>query len=166
VIDELVFVIETDNFPAVVNGYGVMADGPRVEVSATMPRSLFRQVFCFASRPSGRMGFHMVDCTGSESHLRNSQPQPSLCATLNIEFPFRESSLPCFGLQYIEPELREATMRSRKRKRVPYSVSNSDGHPGELHAHSLSSDGGSIEAMGKRLWTAVMIYRITDTRRV
>ncbi|HEV8147461.1 MAG TPA: PHP domain-containing protein [Bryobacteraceae bacterium] len=157
VIDELAFVIQTDDFPAVVSRlqrYG----GRTPLVSSAKDHALF-------SLPSGLLlriqlasaedwGFRMIACTGSELHLRKlSSVAGNLFQSKSTveSFPTESALYRKFGLDYIEPELREGhdEVDRAANGTLPVLVTASD-ILGELHAHSTSSDGGnSIEEMAQ-----------------
>src|SRR5579883_1725249 len=153
VIEELVFVIETDDFPGVVarmQRYGGRT--PLLQLQAQMA------LFALSSGIRLRLqratkkdwGFHMVACTGSRAHLRKitavTGPFRQLKADL---FPTETALYHKFGLSVIDPELREGRdeVRQAKSNQLPKLVTRPD-FRGDLHAHTLASDGSdSIEAM-------------------
>jgi DNA polymerase (family X) len=151
VIDELVFVIETDNLPAVVERmkrYGGRT--PMVEVGAKQASFALSSGILLRLQvaAANQWGFHMVACTGSKSHLRKlAAATVSLREMKRADFCSEKDLYHHFGLQYIEPELREGNDEIEKAKAgtLPRLVTAKDIR-GELHAHSLSSDGSdSIE---------------------
>ena len=155
VIDELVFVIGTDNFPAVVERvrrYGgrtpMIVLGTDHALFALSSGVLLR----LQVAPTKKWGFHMLACTGSELHLKKLTTATGPLLTLKrANFSSEKALYRRFGLQYIEPELREGYDEIEKAKAgtLPRLVTAQDIR-GELHAHSLSSDGvDSIEDMAK-----------------
>ena len=154
VVDELAFLIRTDDFPSVVQRmqrYGGRT--PLLESSAG------RAVFALAAGITLRLracspsdwGLSLITETGSEAHLEKLEvvtgKVTSYCgkAALPTETAFYHE----FGLTCIEPELREGhdEIERARRGTLPALVTMKDVR-GELHAHSTSSDGShSIEQM-------------------
>jgi DNA polymerase (family 10) len=97
-------------------------------------------------------GFLMAACTGSKAHLKNLSSATRPLRELKREgFASEKVLYRRFGLQYIEPELREGFDEVERAKvgTLPRLVTAKDIR-GELHAHSLSSDGvDSIEDMAE-----------------
>jgi DNA polymerase (family X) len=97
-------------------------------------------------------GFHLVACTGSKTHLRKLTAATAPVPELRRDgFTSEKTLYRRFGLQYIEPELRDAydEIEQAKTGTLPRLVTAKDIR-GELHAHSLSSDGvDSIEDMAQ-----------------
>lgn len=155
VIEELVFVVGTDDFPNVIERmqrYGGRT--PLVEVSAdhasfALSSGILLRLQLAADRD---WGFHMAACTGSKAHLKNLSSATRPLRELKREgFASEKVLYRRFGLQYIEPELREGhdEVERAKADTLPRLVTVKDIR-GELHAHSLSSDGGdSIEDMAE-----------------
>ena len=153
VIEELVFVVETDDFPSVVDRlqrYGGRT--PLVDVG------LDRASFALSSgillrlqlAKSKDWGFHLTICTGSKAYLKKlAAVTGPLREWKDAGFASEKSLYRRFGLQYIEPELREGRdeVERAKARTLPRLVTAEDIR-GELHAHSLSSDGvDSIDDM-------------------
>jgi DNA polymerase (family 10) len=155
VIEELVFVVGTDDFPNVIERlqrYGGRT--PLVEVSAdhasfALSSGILLRLQLAADRD---WGFHMAACTGSKAHLKNLSSATRPLRELKREgFASEKVLYRRFGLQYIEPELREGhdEVERAKADTLPRLVTVKDIR-GELHAHSLSSDGvDSIEDMAE-----------------
>jgi DNA polymerase (family 10) len=154
VIEELVFIIETDNFPGVISRlerYG----GRTPLLSATRDAASFAlssgvTLRIHTASPEN-WGAALVLCTGSKTHLRKLAAVKGRMATLESKgpFPTEEALYANFGLSFIEPELREGyeEVKQAARKTLPVLVTIKDIR-GELHAHSTSSDGSnSIEQM-------------------
>ena len=96
-------------------------------------------------------GLQMVACTGSKAHLKNLTAVTGSLRELKTSFPTEEALYRKFGLQYIEPELREGydEVERAAKNDLPTLVTAKDLR-GDLHAHSTSSDGSdSIEDMAE-----------------
>jgi DNA polymerase (family 10) len=153
VIEELVFVIETDDFPAVV-GRMQRYGGRTPLLSSGEDHALFSLSSGILLRlqlaGEDDWGFHMAVCTGSKAHLRKLTAVTGPLRDLKSRTCKSEAALYCkYGLRYIEPELREGhdEVVWAKTGTLPVLVTPNDMR-GDLHAHSTSSDGGhSIEAM-------------------
>ena len=151
VIEELSFVVETDDFPSVISklkGYG----GGMPLLSSTKNGALFALssgVFLrIHAATEANWGLALIACTGSKAHLRKLTAVTGSLKTLS---PFASESAfyENVGLQFIEPELREGhdEVQLAKAGNLPTLVTVKDIR-GELHAHSTSSDGSaSIEQM-------------------
>jgi DNA polymerase (family 10) len=154
VVDELVFVIETDDFPGVaaqLERYG----GRTPLLSISKDEALYAlssgvTLRVHVSTP-GDWGVQMVACTGSKTHVRKLAGLAGSFQSLKDrgEFPTEAALYERLGLRYIEPELREGhdEIERAQEGRLPVLVTAADLH-GDLHAHSTSSDGSdSIEDM-------------------
>lgn len=152
VIEELVFVVETEDFPAVVTRlqrYGgrtpLVSVGKDNAVFALSSGILLR--IQLASKDN--WGSQMVVCTGSKAHLKKLTTITGPLREQSRSFASEQAFYENFGLEYIEPELRDGhdeVERARKNT-LPTLVTAKDVR-GELHAHSISSDGSdSIEDM-------------------
>ena len=96
-------------------------------------------------------GFQMVACTGSKAHLKKLTEVMGSLRGLEGSFDSEQAIYRKFGLQYIEPELREGNdeVERAAKNALPILVTAKD-IKGELHAHSTSSDGSdSIEDMAE-----------------
>lgn len=153
VIEELVFVIESDDFAAVVarmQRYG----GRTPLISSENDSALFSLSSGILLRlqlaPKRDWGYHMVACTGSKAHLTKLTAVCGALHSLKSEHFESESALyRDHGLRYIEPELREGQdeVGRAEADTLPSLVTLTDIR-GDLHAHSTSSDGSnSIEEM-------------------
>jgi len=151
VIEELVFVIETANLPAVVarmQRYG----GRTPLVSSTKDHAVFSlsSGLLLRLQLAGKndWGFHMVACTGSKAHLKKLAVATGPLRDLKSETFKSEAALyRKYGLSYIEPELREGhdEVTRAKAGTLPVLVTAQEIR-GDLHTHSMSSDGvDSIE---------------------
>ena len=155
VIEELVFVIETDDFPNVVErlqrygGRTPLVDSGADHASFALSSGILLRL---QLAPDKDWGFHMVTCTGSKAHLKKLTAVTEPLRDLKrAGFASEKSLYRRFGLQYIEPELREGhdEVERAKAGTLPRLVTAKDIR-GELHAHSLSSDGvDSIEDMAE-----------------
>jgi DNA polymerase (family 10) len=151
VIEEIAFVVQTEDFPAVLRKmerYG----GRTLLLESTTHLARFALSSGIELRlrhaGPGEAGSCLIAETGSEAHLRQLE---AVTGDWNVRGPFStEAALyGAFGLSYIEPELREGydeVERARLRT-LPRLVTAADIR-GDLHAHSTSSDGvHSIEQM-------------------
>jgi DNA polymerase (family X) len=155
VIEELVFVIETDDFPAVVAR--MQRYGGRTPI---MSSAKDHAVFSLSSglllrlQPAGEddWGFQMVSSTGSNSHLKKLTAVTGPLRDVKSKAFKSEAALyRSYGLRYIEPELREGhdEVARAEAGTLPVLVTAEDIR-GDLHAHSMSSDGvDSIEDMAE-----------------
>jgi len=153
VIEELVFVVESDDFPGVVarmQRYG----GRTPLISSGKDHALFSLSSGILLRlqlaGKGDWGFHMVACTGSKFHLKKLTAATGPVRELESgKFKSEAALYRKYGLRYIEPELREGhdEVARAKAGTLPVLVSAKDIR-GDFHAHSMSSDGAnSIEDM-------------------
>jgi DNA polymerase (family X) len=155
VIDELAFLVETPDFPALVQRverYGGLT--PLLQLTSTTA------IFSLSAGVSLRIeadtskgwGTAAIRSTGNKEHLKK------LTAVTDIS-PFRSNAAfdteaafyKSFSLSYIEPELREGRDEVERalNGNLPALVTESDIR-GDLHAHSTSSDGSnSIEEMAE-----------------
>jgi DNA polymerase (family X) len=155
VIEELVFVVETEDFPAVVmrmQRYGghtpLLTSGPDHASFSLSSGILLR--LQLAER--NNWGFHMVECTGSKAHVKKLvAATASLRDLKSTGFTSEAALYRQFGMSYIEAELREGLdeLERAKTGTLPPLVTVADIR-GDLHAHSMSSDGiNSIDDMAK-----------------
>ncbi len=154
VIEELDFIVETDNFPGVVSrlerygGRTLLLSATRNTASYALSSGVILRIHT-ASREN--WGLALVRYTGSEAHLRKLAAVTGSMTTLESKgpFPTEEALYAKFGLSFIEPELREGyrEVKQAAQGMLPVLVTTKD-ICGELHAHSTSSDGSnSIEQM-------------------
>jgi len=153
VVEEIVFVVEAnDAVVARMQRYG----GRTPLVSSAKDRAVF-SLSCglllrlqFAGKDD--WGFHMVACTGSKAHLKKLTAATGRLRDLKSETFKSEAALyRRYGLCYIEPELREGNDEVARAQAgtLPVLVTAKDIR-GDLHAHSMSSDGvDSIEDMAE-----------------
>ena len=154
VIEELGFVIETNDFDSVVarlQRYGgrtpLRSSGKDNALFALSSGVLLR------IQLGGKKdwGVQMVACTGSEAHLQKLTAVTGSLRRQQASFAAEEDFYKHFGLQYIEPELREGydEVDQAAKNALPTLVTAKDIR-GDLHAHSTSSDGrDSIEDMAQ-----------------
>ncbi|HEX4275917.1 MAG TPA: PHP domain-containing protein [Bryobacteraceae bacterium] len=153
-VERLVFVVETNDFPALVSRMQRFG-GDTPLLSQARGRATFRLaagiVLDLRQEEPSRWGLRMIACTGSATHLRKLRavgPFRELAASRDA-FADEAAVYARFGLDYIVPELREGrdeVERARSHS-LPALVTGAD-IVGELHAHSTSSDGSnSIEDM-------------------
>jgi DNA polymerase (family 10) len=154
VIEELAFIVETDNFGAVVSKlerYG----GRTPLLSATQDTASYALssgvILRIHTATQENWGTALVLGTGSKAHLRKLAAVTGGPTALKSKAPFSaEGALYTkFGLSFIEPELREGydEINRAAHGTLPILVTAKDIR-GELHAHSTSSDGSnSIEQM-------------------
>jgi DNA polymerase (family X) len=154
VIEELVFIVETDNFAPMVSGmerYGgrtPLLSATRNTASYALSSGVTLRIHR-ASREN--WGLALIRCTGSALHLRRLAAVTGPVTALKSKgpFPTEEALYAKFGLSFIAPELREGynEVKQAAEGTLPVLVTEKDIR-GELHAHSTSSDGSnSIEQM-------------------
>ncbi len=154
VIEEIAFVIETDDFDHVISKlerYGgrtmLVSSGKNNAVFALSSGILLRvHVACKED-----WGVALIGCTGSKAHLRKltAVTGPIKSLRSNGPFPTETALYRKFDLSFIQPELREGhdEVERALQNTLPVLVSLKDLR-GELHTHSRSSDGAhSIEQM-------------------
>ena len=154
VIEEIAFVIETDDFPSVVRR--LQRYGGRTEL---LEASADGAVYALAAGITLRLrlcssrdwGLCLIAETGSEGHLKKLETVTGKMTSLygKAAFTSETAFYHKFGLAYIEPELREGydEIERAQRGTLPLLVTVKDIR-GELHAHSTSSDGShSVEQM-------------------
>jgi DNA polymerase (family 10) len=154
VIEELSFIVDTHDFPAVISKlerYG----GRTPLVTSLKDSALFALSSGILLRVqlAGKndWGLSLIENTGSKAHLRKLTAVTGTLKSLKAQGPYpTEAALyKEFGLAFIEPELREGhdEVERAMHGTLPLLVAIDDIR-GELHAHSTSSDGiHSIEQM-------------------
>ena len=155
VVEELAFVIETDDFPGVVarllryGGRTPLVSSEKVNAVFALPAGVLLRV---QQAEEKDWGLQMVACTGSTAHLEKlTKVTGALRGLAETSFPTEQAFYGKFGLQFIEPELREGhdEVERAAENALPVLVTPQD-IQGELHAHSTSSDGSdSIEDMAE-----------------
>ena len=154
VINQLEFVIETDDFGAVVSQLGRY--GGRTPLLRATPTGASYALSCGVilrvhKASHENWGLALILCTGSKAHVRKLTAITGSFSALksNGPFPTEEALYAKFGLSFIEPEVREGhdELKQAIQRMLPELVTVKD-ICGELHAHSTSSDGShSIEQM-------------------
>jgi DNA polymerase (family X) len=154
IVEEIAFVIQTEDFPAVVKKmerYGGRT--PLLESTTDLARfalSCGIELRLRRAKPKN-WGLCLITETGSEAHLRKLEAVTGkltaahAISSFNTEITFYDA----FEMSYIEPELREGhdEIARARQGTLPKLVTVADIR-GELHAHSTSSDGAhSIEQM-------------------
>ena len=153
-IEELSFIVETDNFTALVarleryGGRTPVIESTRTSATLALSSGVRLRV---DQATAENWGLALIQCTGSEAHLRKLADLTGGWENIRVAGPFRSETdfYAKFGLSFIEPELREGYDEVERAKcgTLPDLVSVKDIR-GELHAHSTSSDGSnSIEQM-------------------
>jgi DNA polymerase (family 10) len=154
IIEELSFLVETDEFQAVLSKlerYG----GRTTLVTSSKDSALFALSLGILLRvqlaSKDDWGLSLIENTGSKAHLQKLYAVTGSLKSLKAQGPFpTEAALyKKFGLAFIEPELREGhdEVECAMHGTLPVLVTLDDIR-GELHAHSNSSDGvHSIEQM-------------------
>jgi DNA polymerase (family X) len=153
VIDELAFIVETSDFPGLIQQmerYGGQTPVLEVtETSAVLALSvgvLLR--LDVASKET--WGTTSIRCTGSKTHLRKlTAVVGDLSREPAASFPTESEFCAHFHMSFIEPELREGhdEVERALNGNLPILVNETDIR-GDLHAHSASSDGSnSVEQM-------------------
>ncbi len=156
VIEELSFVVETEDFPAVVSrlerfgGRTALVVSRKDMAQFSLSAGILLRVQLAEEK---NWGLSLIACTGSKAHLRKLTAVSGSFRTLaaNSSFASEERFYREFGLSFIEPELREGhdEVEQAKNGTLPRLVTIKD-IVGELHAHSTSSDGvHTIEQMAK-----------------
>lgn len=155
VIEELVFVVDTDDFAGVNARLQRYGGGTRL-LASELETALFELSSGIRLRiqraTKNDWGFHMVACTGSKAHLRKLTAMTSPLRQVRPDsFPTETAFYREFGLSFIDPELREGydEILQAKTGQLPSLVTRADIR-GDLHAHTSASDGShSIEAMAE-----------------
>ena len=157
VIEEIAFVVEADDFAAVVaklerfGGRTPLLRARKQEAVLALSGGISLRVRSAAKED---WGLALIACTGSKAHLRKLTAVTGSFKTLKTAGPFSTETAfyQKFGLAYIEPELREGghdEVDRAAKGTLPVLVTAADIR-GELHAHSTSSDGAhSIEQMAR-----------------
>ena len=154
-LTELSFLVEVDDFGSVVRKlrrYGGKADVVRAETDRASFRLASGVLLSVSAATRHDWGIRMIECTGSERHIAELQSRsPGLDTLRSSKAPFatEKSVYSAMGLLFIEPELREGNdeVARAATNDLPNLVTVEDIR-GELHAHTVSSDGAnSIEEM-------------------
>ncbi|MCU1259847.1 MAG: hypothetical protein JWO80_2732 [Bryobacterales bacterium] len=150
IVGEISFLVETDDFPAVVlklERYG----GKSELLSSGENSALFRLasgiLLKVEAEAGNNWGAALIVSTGSDNHIRKLEAAGGQVE--NLAASTEAAVYRKFGLSFIEPELREGDdeVELARRGEMPALVMAKDIR-GELHAHSTSSDGANtIEQM-------------------
>lgn len=154
VIEELAFVVETDDFPSLaarLERYGGRTPLLKASHNCALYALSAGVRLRVDTADAGNRGLSLVRHTGSKSHLRKLTAVTGSLSALKTAnaFPTEKDFYHTFGLEFIEPELREGydEVARAAQGTLPVLVTGRDIR-GELHAHSTSSDGAnSIEEM-------------------
>jgi len=155
VIDELAFLVDIDDFSSMVSRLERYGGGTPL-LSSSSSEALFALSAGISLRIHNASlddwGAAMIATTGSGEHLRKLSVVTENLQTLRRSGAATEAAVyELAGLDFIEPELREGfdEIERARQHDLPSLISQSDLR-GELHAHSLSSDGtASIEEMAR-----------------
>jgi DNA polymerase (family 10) len=156
VIYDMEFIVETDDFPAVIarlqryGGWTPLVRSSKDTALFTLSSGVQLRIKLAAPK---HWGLSLIKCTGSKAHLRKLSAVTGSLKSLKTPFPAEADFYRKFGLSFIEPELREGydEVERAANGSLPVLVTAKDVR-GELHAHSTSSDGShSIEQMA---WAA------------
>lgn len=147
IIDELAFLIITNNFSEAIKQLSGLERIENLEISETDLR--FKDangmiIKCFLSSPT-HLGFRLFETTGSEKHVKQVKALTNLEKSHATEKDLYQSA----GLKYIEPELREGLkeVELAKADKLTKLIEFED-LKGTLHNHSTWSDGvHTIEEM-------------------
>src|SRR6185312_366604 len=155
IVEDLVFLVETDDFPALarrVQRFG----GDTPLVAQASGRATFKLaagiLLHLCHEDPAHWGLGLIRCTGSGPHLRKLHAITGSFRELAASpesFADEAAVYARFNLDYIEPELREGRDEIERAgsHSLPTLVTAAD-IMGELHAHSTSSDGAhSIQDM-------------------
>lgn len=154
IIDEMTFVVETDNFTSTVEKFHRFG-GRTPLVTSNNHEAVFAVAAGILVRlrasSQDEWGLSLVGCTGSKAHLKKLSAVTGAWKALRAAGPWPSEAAfyEKFGLDFIAPELREGhdEVDHAMSHTLPHLVTIADVR-GELHAHSTSSDGAhSIEQM-------------------
>lgn len=157
VVRELVFLVTTDDFAAIIAG--MERYGGRSEIlSAGENRATFRLpvglLVTVETTPAPQWGLALLITTGSEAHLaalENAGCDLSQLARQRGGLTTERAVYRELGLPFIPPELREGTgeVALAQKHRLPRLVTVANVR-GDLHMHTTASDGAhSIEQMAE-----------------
>jgi DNA polymerase (family X) len=152
VIEELTFLVQTDDFAKLVESIRDMAV-EQIFFKSTDKSALF----ALSSGPLLRVeladgqtwGLALIRCTGSKAHLRKLTALTGAFSSLDAPFSTEQSFYSRFGMAFVEPELREGLdeVRRGRKGNLPTLITQADIR-GDLHAHTTASDGSNtIEQM-------------------
>ena len=165
VIEELSFVVETDDFAKLTSQ--MERYGGRTSIVESTKESA---VFALSSGPlliinlsvGKDWGLSLIRHTGSKAHLKKLAAVSGNLTSLETKgsFDTEQSFYDSFGLAFIEPELREGLdeVHQARRGTLPVLVTRKD-IQGDLHMHTEASDGSnSIEQMAAAAQDAGYAY--------
>ena len=156
VIREMHFLIETANFPAVLDRlrtYGGKADLVESDEHSALFK-LSSGLLRITAAPGGKWGAALIATTGSRSHVEKLEKHtPGLTTLFDSSeiYPTEAAAYSSLGLSFIPPELREGRneIELAARAGLPSLLTVQDIR-GELHAHTTSSDGvDTVEDMAE-----------------
>ena len=147
-IEELSFLIETDDFPSIISkierfgGRSTLLHSDHRSARFALSSEIFLDIRVASEEDWGQA---LIESTGSRRHLRKlGAATGGLKALIQSKGPFATEAdfYRAGGLAWIDPELREGydEVQRAAEGRLPVLVSLTDLR-GELHAHTLSSDG-------------------------
>ena len=154
VIENLEFVIQTDDFAGVVStmeiygGRMPLIDSDAKSATYSMAAG---PVLSLSLSEGKNWGLSLIRQTGSQPHLRKLTSVTGSLAALQKTSSFSSESAfyKAFGLAFIPPELRSGLeeVEQAKTGALPTLIARGDIR-GDLHAHTMSSDGSdTIEEM-------------------
>jgi DNA polymerase (family 10) len=154
VIEEIDFVIQTNDFPSVVKkmerygGRTPLLRSTKDLASFALPAGI--ELRLHRAEPAD-WGLCLIAETGSQAHLEKLEQVTGKLTVARAKGPFATEGAfyGAFQMAYIEPELREGDDEVARARQgtLPRLVGITDIR-GELHAHSTASDGAdSIERM-------------------
>jgi DNA polymerase (family X) len=153
-IEELSFLVETDDFPALLHclerygGHTPVLESHKGSAVFALSSGIRLQI---ERAWKENWGWSLIRSTGSKPHLRKlglfigGWETAQMAGPFASEMDFYEK----FGLSFIDPELREGYDEiDRAASGTLPALVNATDIRGDLHAHSISSDGAnSIEQM-------------------
>jgi DNA polymerase (family 10) len=154
---ELVFVIGTDQFPALVSRlerFGGRAERLSADETTAVLRLSSGILLSAQSAAPDNWGLELIRYTGSQAHLNQLEAAGlglQKLARSRQPYPEEAAIYRAVGLSFIDPELREGLdeVELARKGALPVLITAADIR-GELHAHSTSSNGrNTIEQMAR-----------------
>lgn len=150
VVSEIVFIVETDDFPALLQRLRKLGRG--IDLVETTDRDATFQVpgsimLTIHGATSADWGTALLTATGSTAHLDELERAGKQRRRAKTE----EEVYRAMGLQWVPPELREGRgeVVQAARGKLPVLVERADIR-GDLHMHTVASDGlNSVEEMAE-----------------
>ncbi len=143
-LTRLDYLVETEDFPALLRRMGEFGGGSQVEDSVVKLSSGI-PLYVFEAKP-GNWGLAHILSTGSSRHLKQLRKRG---CRLKGKFPEEADVYRTCGLPWIEPEMREGLDEVS-----PPDLIATAQIRGELHAHTTASDGrnsiGQMAAAARR----------------